>query len=382
MGEPPPAALSGGILLAMHSLSQGGGDRNGVLLASGFARAGIPTRIVLMRGAGEAERELRGLLHSDVSVVSGGPPLRIALAPQAERLRGLRLLRREIDQFRPAVVLGATDNMAQITAMARRRGAGGPLFAQKLTNRIFRPTIGPFRRFYRYNLFKFILDRLDLVITLTEAERRDALGHYPAKERLFRTVPNPHVTDEMLAPVPARPPGPPRLLTAGRMVRQKRFDLLLRTFAQLSHGDARLTVLGDGPLRPELERLSRSLGIADRVDMPGYDADILPWLHRSDLVVLSSDYEGLPGVVVRALACNVPVATTDSFLAAREMLGKVSSCAVVPTGDPAALAEAVDRCLEADRIDDLRRIVEPYRVQGAIDAHIHALARAVEDRAA
>ena len=381
MRDSPPAALSGGILLAMHSLSQGGGDRNGVVLASGFARAGIPTRIVVMRDRGEAEAELRSLLHPDVSVVSGGPRMRLPLESQLERLRGFRLLRREIDEFRPAVVLGVTDNMALITALARRGRRGGPLFAQKLTNRIFRPTIGPVRRAYRHNLFKFILDRLDLVITLTEAERRDAVSHYPARERLFRTVPNPHVSEDMVQERPPRASGPPRLLTAGRMVPQKRFDVLLRAFAQLGHAGARLTILGDGPLRPELKRLAESLGIGERLDMPGFDADIVPWIRRSDLVVLSSDYEGLPGVLIRALACNVPVATTDSFLAARELLGGVGSCAVVPTGNPATLAHAIDRCLDAKTTEDLRGIVEPYRIDSAIDAHVQALAAAVEERA-
>lgn len=370
----------GGVLLAMHSLSQGGGDRNGVVLASGFARAGIPTRIALMRHGGEAEEQLRSLLDPRVSVMTGGPPIKLPLDPQLERLRGLRFLRRQIDEFRPAVVLGVTDNMALVTALARRSG-GDPLFAQKLTNRLFRPTIGPFRRLYRYNLFKLIFSRIDLILTLAEAERRDVVGLYPQMDDRTRVVPNPHVTEDMLADPPPRLPGPPRLLTAGRMVPQKRFDLLLRAFAHLEHADARLTILGDGPLRNELENLARSLGVADRVDMPGFDSEIIGWIRRSDLVVMSSDYEGLPGVLIRALACNVPVVTTDSFLAARDLLGKAPGCAIVPTADPGALAAAIDRCLmRSDKPGDLRLLAEPYRVDASIAAHIGTLEEALDRR--
>lgn len=385
---PPGNSLAerGGVLMIMNSLSQGGGDRVAILLANGFAAAGIPTRIALIRDAGHPE--VRALLHPQVSLVSAGPPIGLKLSAKGEplghrhfeRIRGVRLLRRQIDTFKPAVVLGGSDNMAFITALVRRPKDSGIVFAFKLTNRLSRPNIGPFRRVYRYNLFKFIFDRLDLVLTLSDAERRHVLSVHPGREKLLRTVPNPYVTDEMLRDRPVREPGPPRLLAAGRMVPQKRFDNLLRAFALSEHRDATLTILGDGPLRNSLESLAQSLGIAERIYMPGYLADIIPSLRQSDLFVLSSDYEGLPAVVFEALASNVPVVTTESFFAARELLRDVESCAVVPIGDPRALAPAIDRCLAAPapRID-LRTLTKPYRIQPAIDAHIAVLARAVDE---
>lgn len=377
----------GGVLLVMNSLSQGGGDRVAVLVANGLARAGIPVRIVLLRDA--RQPEVGAMLENGVSVISGGPPMGLKLSPvgqplghrHLERVRGIKLIRREVDTFKPAVVLGASDNMAFITALARRPQDQGIVFGFKLTNRLSRPNIGLGRRVYRYNLFKFIFDRLDLVLTLADAERDYVLSVHPGRESLLRSVPNPYVTDDMLEVGRAPPEGPPRLLAAGRMVPQKRFDNLLRAFAQTRTPDARLTILGDGPLRPSLERLARSLEIADRVHMPGYVGDILAWLKKSNLFVLSSDYEGLPAVILESLACNVPVATTESFFAARQLLGGAESCAIVPIGDPEALARAIDSCLTR-RHDpgDLRHLAEQYRIQPAIDAHIAVLAQAVEKR--
>lgn len=372
-------AASGGILITMHSLSQGGGDRIAVTLASGFARAGIPTRIVLMTGHGEGEAALRPLLHPEVAVAVCGLPLGGPFPKVRERLRGVRFIREQIDVARPAVVLAATDNLALVTALASRGATVQPLFVQKLTNRLFRPTLGPFRRTYRTNIFRFIFARADLVITLTDGERRDLLGHYPELDGRVSTLPNPHLSEDMFHDRAPRPPGPPRLLTAGRMVPQKRYDLLLQALARSSHQDARLTIFGEGPLRGELERLARSLGIAERVELPGFVADILPAIRQSDLVVLSSDYEGLPGVLIRALACNVPVVTTNSFFAAHELLKGATSCAVVPTGDASALAVAIDRCLDATATENLRMIVEPYRIDTSVEAYITALGRLVAE---
>lgn len=374
-------ARRGGILLVMNSLGRGGADRVGMILANGFARAGIPTRVALMRDGGDLPEPL----DPRVSVESAGPPMGLGWSAKRpalghrhlERSRGVRFIRRQIDAFRPAVVLAASDNMGLVTALARRRQEAQTVFALKLTNRLFRPHTPPLRAQLRRAMFKFIFGRLDLVLALTDADRADALGRFTGSKPCIRTVANPYVTEAMLAATPSRPDEPPRLLSAGRMVRQKRFDVLLRAFALSTHRDARLTIMGDGPLRSDLESLARSLGVADRVSMPGY-ADIRSAMEQSQLFILSSDYEGLPAVLVEALASNVPVVTTDSFHAAREMFGAVPSCAVVPIGDPEALAAAIDECLSHPPASDMRKLAEPYRMDLAIQAHIEALASAVE----
>jgi glycosyltransferase involved in cell wall biosynthesis len=370
-------AERGGILMTMHGLSQGGGDRVAVILANGFAAAGIPTHLALLRDSSTADEELGRLLHPGVSISSAGTPLGSRLR---ELRRGARFIRTEIAAHRPAVVLASSSNMAFVTARARRAGDRWPKLVLKLTVPVAAPPDrGAFRRFYRRNLFAWIFKRYDLALTLTDGERDWLVARYPALADRFQTVPNAYIDDAMLSPSPPRPAGPPRLVTAGRMVKQKRHDILLRAFALSARKDTRLTILGDGAWRGELEQLAKSLGIADRVDMPGYTADVRPELHRSDLFVLSSDYEGLPAVVLEALACNLPVATTDNFLGAREMLESEPSCAVVPLQDPAALARVIDRCLERSGDPrDLRAIAEPYRIDASIAAHIAVLNTLVE----
>ena len=382
MSARDPLIANGGILITMHSLSQGGGDRIAVTLASGFAARGIPTGIALMSSGGNGEAALRSLLHPDVAVAVRRRPLRGPVARVRERVRGISFIRQQIDATRPAIVLAATDNMALATTLAQRSAGVQSLLVQKLTNRLFRPNLGPFRRLYRKKLFRFIFRHVDLVVTLTEGERKDLLRHYPEMEGRVRTLPNPHLSDDMFQPARPRSEGSPRLLTAGRMVPQKRYDVLLEALARLRHNDARLTIFGDGPLRSVIERQARALGVTDRLEMPGFVGDIMPAIRNCDLVVLSSDYEGLPGVLIRALACDVPVVTTDSFFAARELLAGSTSCAVVPTGDAEALAEAIDRCLDASSPENLQEIVGPYRIDTAMDAYTAALRELLQESVA
>ena len=374
-----------GVLMVMHSLSQGGADRVAVLLANGFVAAGIPTRIALMRDMADGQPELRAMLDTHVAVASAGPAMGLRLSGNGpplghrhlERVRGVRFVRGQVDAHAPAIVFAPTDNMGLITALSRRRPPGEPLFAMKLTNALLRPGSGAAKTFYRRNLFNFIFQRLGLVLILSDAEKRQLCGIYPQRREIFRTVANPYVTDEMVSDLGPRGSDPPQLITAGRMVAQKRFDLLLQAFARVRQSNARLTILGDGPLKASLEALAHSLRIADRVDMPGYTGDVLPRLRKSDLFVLSSDYEGLPAVVLESLACGVPVVTSDSFLAAREMLEGLPACAVVPIRDPIALAAAIDRSLMAERRPkQLRRVALPYCIDTAVAAHIEMFARA------
>ncbi len=365
---------TGGILMTMHRMSQGGADRVAVLLANGFHAAGIPIDFLLLRSGGEGEQTLTDLLDPGVRLHSAGAPLG---SRHLELIRGASAIRSLAASVRPSLVLATSSNMGLVTGVAcrdlRRSGVG---VAMKLTNPIIRPrdrhTI---QKAYRTALYRFIFEKHDRVLTLTDAERRYLRSRYPAFSNRFFTVPNAYVAaDQLRSGKPKRSAKVgPRLLTLARMMPQKRLDVLIEAFALLSRSDARLTILGDGPLRPSIERLARSLGVAGRVDMPGFIDDVGPALRAADLFVLSSDYEGLPAAVIEALACNVPVVTTDCFFGAREMLGTSPFCAVTPVGDPVALARAIDASLALGPARGLQEMAAEYGIEASIAAHLEVL---------
>jgi glycosyltransferase involved in cell wall biosynthesis len=185
----------------------------------------------------------------------------------------------------------------------------------------------------------------------TAADLRQLLG---AGVRLT-VIPNPIVTDalDMLASEPLTHPwfrdgaDIPVVVFAGRFEREKDVPTLLEAFALLCRKrDARLVLIGDGSLRPDIDALRRTLGLEARVDMPGWAANPYPYLKQADLVVLSSVWDALPTVLIEALALGTPVVSTDCSAGTREILDEGRFGELVPPRDPDALAQAMGRALD------------------------------------
>jgi len=100
----------------------------------------------------------------------------------------------------------------------------------------------------------------------------------------------------------------------------------------------RLAILGEGPLRGELEARARSLGLGNAVAFLGYDKNPYRYMKRARLVIQSSRAEGLPGALIQSLACGTPVVATDCDHGPREVVRDGVDGYLVPVGDPHALA--------------------------------------------
>lgn len=131
-----------------------------------------------------------------------------------------------------------------------------------------------------------------------------------------------------------------RFVAAGRLVAQKNFPLLIDAFARGGEPDDRLVILGDGPERARLDAAIATRGMAGRIRLAGHRADIADWLADADAFLLSSDYEGLPAVVVEALAAGRPVIATDCCASMAALLADDRGT-LVPPRDAAALAAAI-----------------------------------------
>lgn len=136
------------------------------------------------------------------------------------------------------------------------------------------------------------------------------------------------------------------ILSVGSLKKQKDHATLLQAFALLPKSmGAKLTILGEGSLRGELEELVRSLGLEGRVAMPGFALDPYVWYQTADLFVLSSRWEGFGNVIVEALECGIPVVSTDCPSGPSEILENGRFGHLVPIQDPVALADAMARSL-------------------------------------
>jgi glycosyltransferase involved in cell wall biosynthesis len=128
---------------------------------------------------------------------------------------------------------------------------------------------------------------------------------------------------------------------------QKNHALFVR-MAELLLKERRKTnflIVGDGELRPSLEAQIRTLGIADRIMLLGKRPDIPDILAATDVSVLTSHREGIPNALLESMAAGIPVVTTD-YSGARELVTDGQDGCIVPSGDAAALAQAVGRLLD------------------------------------
>ena len=166
-------------------------------------------------------------------------------------------------------------------------------------------------------------------------------------------------------------PGPRVILAAGRLSKQKDFPTLLTAFAKLRERcPARLIVLGKGHLRPALESQAKELRIFDDVDFPGFARNPFAFMTKASLFVLSSRYEGLPTVLIEAMACGCPVVSTDTPFGPDEILEDGRWGELVPVGDAKALSEAMLRTLENPSPGDaLRKRASAFGIEQAVDRY-------------
>ena len=135
---------------------------------------------------------------------------------------------------------------------------------------------------------------------------------------------------------------PPLILGVGRLDPQKDFKTLIHAFKQvLEKKDCNLIILGEGELRPELEKLIKSLNLDDNVQLPGFVDNPYAWMSHADLFVLSSIREGFGNVIVEAMACGTPIVSTDCPSGPSEILEKGLWGDLVPPGNADLLAQAI-----------------------------------------
>jgi len=156
----------------------------------------------------------------------------------------------------------------------------------------------------------------------------------------------------------------------GRLTLQKDHVTFLRAARLVIETvpNARFLIIGDGPLREQLEQLSRALGVDEHVTFLGYRQDVLSLMAGSDVIVLSSVQEGLPNVILEALALGKPVVATRVG-GVPEVIRSAKTGVMVPPKDPRALADAICWVLrnpdQATRLGKLgqARVIAEFSVQ-------------------
>jgi glycosyltransferase involved in cell wall biosynthesis len=298
-------------------------------------------------------------------------------------------------------LLAATTRL-NITAVWARRLAGLPtrLLLSEHTAPIPNLACGAkwSKRVLVPKLMRRTYAQADAVVAVSDgvADQLEQLTGLPRGR--IQTIYNPVVSPELIALSRDAPnhawfaPGsPPVVLSVARLADQKDLPTLLRAFARLrARRSARLLILGDAA-RPEqtvsrikeLRSLAAGLGIAGEVDLPGFIPNPYAFMARAALLALSSTYEGLPTVLIEAMACGCPVVSTNCPSGPAEILAGGRYGPLVPVGDDAALAAAMEHTLDhPPNPATLHARAADFSVGRATDAYLSALFGSSPDRQA
>jgi glycosyltransferase involved in cell wall biosynthesis len=370
-------STEGDIAFFLPSLVGGGAERVIVNLAQGITERGLRVTLVLAA----AEGVLLDQLPSAVRLVDlRAPRVLRSLVPLAGYLR----------RERPRVLVSSMGH-ANLVALWAGRLAGGvtPVIVTE-HNTLSQETRNERRLAGRLwpNLLRTFYPWATTVVAVSRGAADD-LAHTSGLPRdRVEVVYNPVITPTMLAlarEAPDHPwfaPGqPPVILGAGRLTRQKDFFTLLRAFAEVRRRrPVRLIILGEGEDRPALKALADDLGVADEVALPGFQANALAYMAGSAVFALSSAWEGLPTVLIEALAAGAQVVSTDCPSGPREILQDGRLGALVPVGDAPALAgailEALGRPAGAIPVDALT----PFTRDASVDHYLRVIENAAPSR--
>ncbi|MEJ2357269.1 MAG: glycosyltransferase [Deinococcales bacterium] len=346
------------VALFLPSLDAGGAERVMLDLADAFLELGVAAELVLASRRGPYLEDV----PSELPVVDlGRSRVATSLLPLGAYLR----------RRRPRALLSTLEH-ANVAALAVRRVAPGIRAVIREANTVSRDLAsGEVRSRVLLRLMRWTYPTADAVVAVSAGVARDLSERLHVPAGRLHVIENPVLTPRLRAG--AREPldhpwfgagEPPVVLAAGRLTPQKGFATLLRAFARArSRRPCRLVVLGEGEQRAELEALATELAVAEAVSLPGFVPNPFPHMARAGAFVLSSAWEGLPNVLIQALALGAPVVATDCRSGPAEILdggARGNLGALVPVGDEVAMAEAILGALERGRAAPPQSWLERY----------------------
>jgi len=355
---------AGKIAVVFHDFPLGGSERIAIRLANTWAAAG--RRVTAF--CGSTQGPLADLIGSNVKVVSCTPEIPRGIG--SRRRLGNALATFLAKDRTDALFIPGNFHWPVLPAIARLPCEDRPITIAQISTPLYRHGRGAVEQ-AGYNLLtRYRFSCVDRAIALSPSTVSEADRILGRSITQFIRLP---VLDQCNVADAVQQASGKVIVAAGRLVSEKGFDVALRAFAHLNDPEARLVIVGDGPRRPQLESLAQTLGVADRVEMPGYVSDIAPWLAKARVFLLSSFYEGFGAVIVEALAAGKPVVSTDCTPAVRDLLNTVDGCAVAPIGDAQGLGDALRRVLSrpAPSPQSLVRSVAGYSMGPIADEYLN-----------
>ncbi len=322
------------IAFVIATMTSGGAERVAATLCNAWAESGHEVHLITFGRPGTAPHyavDSRVMRH-DLDLLRHSRSLvRFAL----DNIRRVIVLRRSLCAIAPDVTLSFMPEASVIALLA----GVGQRWSTVVSERVH-PAYVPLAR------IAGAMRRLTYPRAATVVAQTAVIADYVKRQFGARAVALPNPIDLRAFRPRAEEPvvrSRRRILSIGRLDRQKGFDVLIDAFAKLalSHPEWELVIFGHGDQRAMLEQQIAERGLGDQVRLPGVTTAIAAELQEADLYIHASRFEGYPNAVVEALACGCPVIATDSPGAVREILQDGAYGQLVKVDDVEGLAVAM-----------------------------------------
>ncbi len=325
------------ICVVLPNLAGGGAERLHIYLANDWAARGFSVELLTLQNQGE----LVPLVGQRVKIAGlSVDRIRSAIWPLAAHLR----------KTKPDVTLAAMWPLTSASILAWLfSGKPGRMYVIDHTPPSISHLHDGVNFCYLRSSIRLIYPLADGVIAVSEGVKNDSRRLGGLKEDRVKVIYNPAATGvspHRESPVVREELWGPgfthHILSVGTLKVQKDHETLIKAFAMLPKElNAKLTILGEGPLRGHLTDLIRHYGLQARIILPGFALDPVAWYRSADLFAYASRWDGLPLVLIEALEFGVPIVSTDCPSGPAEILENGRYGKLVPVQNPAALAAAM-----------------------------------------
>lgn len=340
------------IAIFLRSLHGGGAERVMVNLVRGFSEYGIKVDLVLLKAEGtylsQVSKEVR-IVDFNASKFDRGKTWRLPTSFQSTS--SLPKLIKYLQQEQPKVLLSATHFINEIAILAKHlsRTSTRVVVTEHTTISVEAKRVEQISSRLIPLISRILYPWADGIVAVSQGVANDLVKVTKLPQERIQTIYNPVITPELLqmAKEPLDHPWfangePPVILGVGRFVKQKDFPTLIKAFAEVrKQRQARLMILGGGRERSHLESLVRELNLENDVALLNFVKNPFAYMARSAVFVLSSAWEGLPTVIIEAMALGTPVVSTNCPSGADEILANGKYGFLVPVGDSSAIAQAI-----------------------------------------
>lgn len=323
------------IALYLPSLQGGGTEKNVLTLARNFASQGYSVDLVLSK----AEGPLMPDVPENIPIIN---------LKASRPLKSIPGLVKYFKQNKPTIFFSALTYRNLVAIIAKKlSGSKTRLFVSE------RSTVSKnikTRRKLTFLLIRLLYPLADKVIAVSHSVADDLVKTTKINKDIVEVIYNPVVTDNTYEKAKEKiddqwfyDNGKPIILGIGRLVKVKDFSTLIKAFNKVNKNyPSRLIILGEGEERNNLESLVMSLNLnEDDVLLPGFVMNPYKYLSKANLFVLSSIYEGLPTVLIEALALGIPVVSTNCPGGSKEIMENGKWGKLVPVQNDEELAKAM-----------------------------------------